>query len=54
MTKSSFIGSGERAYELLGLIDTNVCGPIRFKPNEDILILSSSLTICLDMDFCIL
>ena len=31
MTKSPFIGSGERAYELLGLIHTDVCGPMKIQ-----------------------
>jgi len=31
MTKSPFIGSGERAYELLGLIHTNVFGPMKIQ-----------------------
>jgi len=31
MTKSPFIGSGERASELLGLIHTDVCGPMKIQ-----------------------
>jgi len=31
MTKSPFTGSGERASELLGLIHTDVCGPMKIQ-----------------------
>jgi len=31
MTKSPFIESGERASELLGLIHTDVCGPMKIQ-----------------------
>ena len=51
MTRSILTGHEDRAIELLGLIYTNIYGPMS---KGDTLILSSLLMIYLDLDMCIL
>ena len=50
MTKSPFKKKDERASDILGLVHSNVCGPINISTEEDIITLLHLLMIYRGMD----
>ena len=53
MTKTPFIGHGDRVSDILDFVHTNVCGPMSTQARDGSLTSSHLLMIGLGLDMCI-